>query len=374
MSELKKVTFVSLADLSEKNGQGIYARKVLPQIVQGLDSDTTIVDLICPEPKYNSNFKNEFTSSVQWRFFSKKINRSLIWHFKTQISILLYLLKRKPDVVVFSIKPSLFSIEIARWFIGFEKVILVEGLGSKNLKTLGGKSVVYLGNLGYKLNFYKAKAIIPAYKSAFEWVKTLNSHGYKEIIPCGVDTDVFKPVKDSELSSTEKITIGYVGSFRNVHRLDILLNLLVINESLSVVLIGNGEMYDEVQAFVNANKLNERVSFVGPIEQNQIPSYISSCNMMWAYTDISHWGVPIKAFEYLSCNKFVIASKRPEFNFIEEYGFGVTLSTDNVNEISLILNDIITRAKDEKIFDIDSFSYISLNNNWNNFKKVSGFI
>lgn len=371
----KRVAFVSLADLSVLNGQGIYARRVYPRIIEALCSqaivDTTV---IAPCPQGYSEFISEFPNKVEYKWIPKKRKRNPLWHLLSQIYIFAYLLRIRPSTVVFSIKPSMFAIELARFFLKFEKVILVEGLGKKNLKTLGGRGTVLLGKMGFRLSFNNAKAVFPAYKSAYKWVQEYNLGAHVEIIPCGVDTNIFRPVFNKfKENESENITVGYVGSFRDVHKLDLLIKIVIANKRISLKLIGNGEMLSSTKSLVAEHDLETRVVFRGEVSQHDIPREISTCDIMWAYTDIKHWGVPIKAFEYLACNKYVLASSREEFDFIDELGFGCTTRSEDVAELSLLLNDIADKIKKSASVPT-SHEYICTHYNWKNFSKVASYI
>jgi len=374
---MKRVAFVSLADISSSNGQGIYARKVLPQIINELDSDKFDSYLISPKPQNKKMIATPLIDESNARWLPEKKNRNILWHVYAQILIFIYLLRIKPSIVVFSIKPSFFAIELARKIIGFEKIILVEGLGKNNLKTLGGKLIVLWGGVGYRLLFKNPKAIFVAYQSALNWDNDFGVDCHKEVIPCGVDTNIFNSnlvPQYEKVSECSEVIIGYVGSFRNVHRLDLLASMLLLNDRINLRLIGNGECFSSIKEFVLSNNLSDRVEFVGEVAQTAIPKLIQPCHILWAFTDVHHWGVPIKAFEYLACNKFVIASRRKEFDFIEKYEFGLILETNDVSEIESSLKHIIDKAITDDCFKIDSYSYINKHNNWTNFRKVADYV
>ncbi len=368
---------MSLADISSSNGQGVYARKVLPQIIDGLDPKKFNSYLIAPKPRNQDMMSNPLVDESNIRWLPIKKNRNIFWHIYSQVLVFIYLLKIRPSTVIFSIKPSFFGVELARKIIGFEKIILVEGLGKNNLKTLGGKLVVFCGELCYRILFKNAKAIFVAYQSALDWVNEFDVNCYKEVIPCGVDTNIFNShllPQYEKVSGSSQILIGYVGSFRDVHRLDLLTSMLLLNERINLRLIGSGECFTSIKEFVLLNSLVSRVEFVGEVPQAQLPKLMQPCHILWAFTDVNHWGVPIKAFEYLACNKFVIVSRRKEFDFIENNQFGLVLESNDANEIGNSLRHILDKAIADEWFNIDSYSYINKHHNWKKFRKVAGYV
>lgn len=371
----KTIVLLSLADMSCSNGQGVFSRKVLTELYGELTRKKCNVKLVAPKPKFPSALPSFFLKEGVW--LSEKKNRNILWHLYSQIMVFYFLLKLRPSTVVFSVKPSFFGVELARKIVGFDKVILVEGVGKRSLKTLGGKVVVVLGRLGFRMVFYKAKAIFVAYESALEWVKEYKVNCYTEVIPCGVDISIFNPANVGKGKSGDRlngVVIGYVGSFRKVHRLDLLVLQLLEDNRLYLKLVGVGENYGDIKKLVAFHKLESRVEFLGNVPQVDMPKIFSSCSMMWAFTDVNHWGVPIKAFEYLACNKYVIVSKRKEFDFINDYNFGVVLSNNDVTDISQKLGDLIDRADMELSLDVQSFPYIEEHHNWMNYRKVAAFV
>lgn len=371
------IVLLSLADLSISNGQGVFGRKVLSEICDALDSPSDDVFLIAPDPENPTMLQQDFRlPNEKVASLPRKKNRSIFWHMKVQLLIIIYLFKLRPQSVVFSVKPSLIGVEFARVFLGFEKIILVEGLGKNSLKKLGGSMVVFFGNLTYRVLFRKAKSIFVAYESAARWVREYKVACDVSVIPCGVDTEVFNPKHTSEniRLRDDTINIGYVGSFRDVHRLDILVQLLFLNPNFNLTLIGSGYVFEDIRDQIARFKLGERVQFLGELAQEEIPKAIASCHLMWAYTDLGHWGVPIKAFEYLACNKLVIVSERPEFSFVSENGYGLVLDIESPEQISFLLNDFVSKQRNSGTFKIDSFDYISIHHNWQNYRKVADFV
>lgn len=368
----KKLVFISLADMSEVNGQGIYSRRILSNIAQEINYEDNRLYIITPQPNSSNILYDEFPPYIKWLYSSKKKSRNMFWHVKFQLFIFFKLLYIRPCHVLFSIKPSMIAVELARLIIGFDKIILVEGLGRNSLKSIGGKATVAVGELFYRVVFRKSKAIYPAYNSALEWVKSYNTNAHIETIPCGVDTRVFHPeTLDLKYCEQGTITIGYVGSFRDVHRLDLLLNLAENESRVKLLLVGSGQKLKMIKKLVKVKRLDSRVQFVGPVCQQDVCKYIQQCQILWAFTDINHWGVPIKAFEYLACNKFIIASRRHEFNFVEEKGFGLILDSNEPHGMLSRFSTLINSSNFHQIISVESFSYIEKYHNWANFKKIA---
>ncbi|MEZ8760776.1 glycosyltransferase [Vibrio splendidus] len=367
---MTKVVMLALPDISIANGQGVYSRKVLSTIANNIH-DKSELYLITPTPT-KFDIEKIFPDEVKYKFLPRKKDRSILWHFYSQFIFLYYILKLKPDFVIFSAKPSLLSVVISSFFLDFKKIVLVEGLGHKSLKKLGGTVVNYLGGVIFKKLFYKADSIYPAYKSAESWIKSYDNDAPTQVIPCGIDDTLFRPLERQNKESGPKgdfILFGYVGSFRDVHRLDLLLDLVSSCDNYRLKLIGDGEKMAYVKESIIDRGLESSVELVGTLPQDVIAQALVDCDIMWAYTDVKHWGVPIKAYEYLACNKPVIVSKRNEFDFIEEEGFGLCLSSECPPEISNEVGKYLERVG--KNHSVESYSYIKNKYNWSNFSTIS---
>ncbi len=367
-----RVLFFSATDLFFANGQGVYAKNVLKQIAGNLDAEKSERIFMAPRPEDEKHHKELESISDKVIWLPKKKRRDVLRHLWIQCVAVYYILKVSPKTIVFSVKPNMVSVVVAGWFRKFKKVVLVEGDGGRTLKTLGGPSVVYLGEMIFKRIFKTADSIFVAYSSALSWVEKYNKKCHKEIIPCGVDTSLFIPTKDKKNVNLNSICIGYVGSFRPVQRLDFLLDILASNETYTACLIGDGVERDRIEQYAKSIGVEDRVAFLGVQEQKDIPSLIENCNLMWAYTDVAYWGVPIKAYEYLSCNKYIVARDLPEFQFVKHKGFGFLLENDSVHEFAQKLDQFkVDSASSNRS---SSHEYICQNYTWENFRKVSAYV
>jgi len=297
-----RLAFLASADISVNNGQGVYSRKILEVLVERVAqySDERIT-VILPKPEFFYRVESLLTRCNPI-FLSPKCDRSVLWHLSTQFRIIGILIRYRPRNLIYSIKPTLVAVPVASWVTGMRRIILVEGFGIRSLATLGGRLTQTLGALAFRMQFLGAKAVFVAYQSAKPWVESYRPGCLIEIIPCGIDERVFFPVPTTVTTLDQPITIGYVGSFRDVHRLDLLVRAAAEYHNCKLVLIGNGKEFKRIGQLVEALGLTEQVHFTGGIDQADIPKMIKACHLMWGYTDPASWGVPIKNFEFLGCH------------------------------------------------------------------------
>jgi D-inositol-3-phosphate glycosyltransferase len=139
-----------------------------------------------------------------------------------------------------------------------------------------------------------------------------------DVIPCGVDIDLFKPI-DKSVSrakigiSTEKIAL-YVGRIDPLKGLEILLRavaLLDAGKDLSLIVVG-GELADDpemmrLQSIVKELGIQEHVVFTGSVEQEQLPFYYNAADVCVVPSYYESFG--LVALESMACGTPVIASR-----------------------------------------------------------------
>lgn len=138
------------------------------------------------------------------------------------------------------------------------------------------------------------------------------------VTPNATDLDHFQPGLDSaslrqELGLTDRVIVGWVGSFRRFHGLDRILDAYADLEksglNVGLLLIGDG--YEKDRIVDRSHSLGlQNVRFTGIVPYEELPRYIRAIDIA-LLTDSGHSGFhysPLKLQEYMACGKAVIAS------------------------------------------------------------------
>lgn len=361
---MKDIVYLTVVDISVKNGQGIYALKTLTSFVSSKDFKVTV---ICPKPQEFQIIKSlcEKHNFDVVCLREKKKARSVIWHLLTQIQMLFVLLKiGKKNAVVYSLKPMMFAPLIYSRIYDVPVYLLVEGLAENTVDLVTRGLWTKIGKCLLRWNTRCAVKVYPAYVSAEEWVNEIRKKKDSTVIHCGVDEKLFVPPTKQE---TKQLTIGYVGSFRKVHLLEELIQAAQ-GLDIKLLLVGDGSQKQRLEQLYSSKKVNSQILFMGAKEQKELPQLYSECDVMWAATDVNHWGVPIKCFEYLACNKKVIYSYKPGLQFIADNKFGYVLETNDARVIKSLIIDIQQEYEKRRLQDnTDSRTYITNNMSWERF-------
>jgi glycosyltransferase involved in cell wall biosynthesis len=173
------------------------------------------------------------------------------------------------------------------------------------------------------------------------------------ITPCTVSHKMFDRTKGSEmrksLGLTNNFVIGWVGSFRKFHSLDLLVEAFMdVSTSIpqaKLLLVGDGPERIRLQEKVDGLGLNERVIFSGNVPHNAIHAYMSSFDLAVLPSQSNegfHYS-PLKLREFFAAGVPVIASAVGDVKLvIEESNGGWLVSPGSKNSIAEMIVRIET--------------------------------
>lgn len=140
------------------------------------------------------------------------------------------------------------------------------------------------------------------------------------VVPNGVDHERFRPISadrslEKELGCSDKVVIGFIGTFFHFEGLQHLVRAMkriVADEGNAVLLlVGEGQMYRELQALTRDIGLEDHVLFTGRVPHDQVLRYYSIMDML-VYPRISRriteLVTPLKPLEAMSMAKPTVMS------------------------------------------------------------------
>jgi len=181
------------------------------------------------------------------------------------------------------------------------------------LRPIGG----FIGNLVMKKNIHISK------KVTFTTDSLRHSCGIplnkSELVPNGVDTELFKEYPSDEIKKelgiSNNFVVGYVGVFREWIDLEPLfaaVKQLDENLNIKLLMVGGGVGYEKNVQLAKEYDLLKNVIFTGTVPYTQVPKYISCmdvCVIPFKLDAVSQNSLPLKLFEYMACEKPVISTK-----------------------------------------------------------------
>jgi glycosyltransferase involved in cell wall biosynthesis len=169
-----------------------------------------------------------------------------------------------------------------------------------------GKNIGISKKVTYTVNSLRDSCGIPPNKS--------------ELIPNGVDTELFRKYPSDELRKelgiNNSFVVGYVGLLREWVDLEpLFIAVKQLNEKLDIklLIVGGGIGYEKnIELAEKHDLLKKKVIFTGTVPYTQVPKYISCmdvCVIPFKLDAVSQNSLPLKLFEYMACEKPVISTK-----------------------------------------------------------------
>ncbi|MBS61106.1 MAG: hypothetical protein CL606_07375 [Anaerolineaceae bacterium] len=146
---------------------------------------------------------------------------------------------------------------------------------------------------------------------------------YAHMVGTGVDLDLFESRNNKDINdirakwgiASSDVLLIFVGWLYEFSGIDTIMRILPsMPQSLKIMVVGTGEMEDNLVALSEKLRLQNRVIFTGHQPYKNIPTLISAADICLLYSTLNPTTrdiLPIKVYEYLACSRPVLASKLP---------------------------------------------------------------
>ena len=343
------IVFFSYVDLSGSSGENVFAHELIAAIAR---QPGVRLSVITPEPEEpiqdtaGAPLKN-------YLFLPRKRSGAIAWHLEVQgrtASLLRSAIKQhgRPDGFVTTLRPSTIAAPVLSFTTGTPQVLVVEGLEARNVSRMTAVpgAGAAMSTVAW-LNALRSRQILAASGAIEEWIGRLPFVDRRkiEIFSHGVDVSAFPQRgiqsmrRDLGLPfGARDFVVGFVGSYKWYHSLDILVRALARPElrDMKCLLVGAGPQQDEIDRLIAELCLADRVVQTGAVAHGEISAYIGACNVMYGARAPEHWSNPIKLIEYLAAGRAVVGYRTAEVAFIEEEAVGILL--DEVTPDSVAVN------------------------------------
>lgn len=223
-------------------------------------------------------------------------------------------------------------------------ILTVHGVRAERNFFLNLLQTIYLYTFGsFTLN--KADIIICLTKSDAKEICKYGSFNNKiEIIPNAVDTNLFIPREKKEnLIVTSGRFVNEKGLIYLIKAIKIILNY----KSIKLYIIGFGPLEYKLKKFVEKNKLNNNIIFLGKLPRNKIANILGK-SILFIIPSLKE-GMPISLLEAMSAENIILGSNISGINDVIIDGYnGFLVQPKNENEIASKIIKILFQIENKK--------------------------
>jgi glycosyltransferase involved in cell wall biosynthesis len=362
---MPRVLFITTENLHGTSGATISTAELVRAMA---DSEAIDLSLIAPAPDGPSPVPD----SVSTYWLTPKPAGTIKWHLKHQPSmaraLLTALIRERPDEVIIRIGPST-VIPIALGVLpGVEYKALVRGIVHRNLSIQRPvKAAVWA-------NTTVADEAFASFEAVAEMLDELGVDREVKVIPNAVTPERFSPVDGPPPESIAPVTadaefvIGFVGTMEERHRVDVLVEAVAsLPDSMktALVLVGDGPQRAKLEALVENTGIDDRTVFTGLVDFEEVPRYISACDVLYGISAFDKPSNPNKVYEYLACERPVITTRTPELGFVGSEELGVAMEEITVESVREALVELSETTPEERAtMGRRGREYVSQHNSW----------
>lgn len=152
---------------------------------------------------------------------------------------------------------------------------------------------------------------------------------------------------------SDKIVIGFVGSFAKWHGIELLYNvipkILEKNDNVIFLLVGDGVSFKPFSKWIDKYQFNNSVVLTGQIHADDVPEYVAAMDV-GLIPNSNQYGSPMKLFEYLSVGVVpVVPDFKPMRDVVENCKTALFFPPKDINamieQLEKIINDNVLRRK-----------------------------
>lgn len=291
---------------------------------------------------YTNNLLNSFEINIFYTPKSKsKLNPETSLSKISYLSKLLYLKKIikkfSPDIIN---AHYISSYGLLASLCGFQPLVL--SVWGSDIISFPKKSIFHKKIIHFVLKKASVICVTSRYLQK-EVAKYTTKKSF--VIPFGVDTDLFQPLK--EVKKVNGLVIGTAKSLEKIYRIDLVIKVFAklykkySYKNLQLLIVGDGSQRKLLEQLVQALGISEKVVFKGRCSIVEMPALYNQMDLLINISQSESFGVAI--LEASACEKCVIATNvggLPEV--VDHKKTGFLIDTENVeNNLIDVIENII---------------------------------
>lgn len=292
----------------------------------------------------------------------------IINHFKLQLTILSYVIKASINCSLFiiflgeSMVLSMFLLKIMR-----KNPILILGISPTKRHLINADFLSKFWHFFIKTNIKLANRIIVFSQSLLQ-MSALSLYSHKTIV-APISFVNFK-VFNIKCKLNERFsTIGYIGRLCAVkgiiNFIEAIPQIHNKNDETRFLIAGTGDLYSEVNLFVNDNKLDTIVTLIGWVSREEVPRFLNRLKLLVipSYSE----ALPNVLLEAMACGTPVIASPVGAISDIIKDGEnGFLLKSNNPKHIAEKVTEVLNDSDLLEKVSVNAYNYVIKNFDYKN--------
>lgn len=196
-----------------------------------------------------------------------------------------------------------------------------------------------------KTNFKKADKIFSTSHVMAEETKRYTSKDI-QVIPFGVDLNVFKPASPENQPNGEEMVIGVIKSLEEEYAIDVLIKSFALLKernkglALKLLIVGKGSLEKKLKDISVELRIASDTDFVGFVDHQDIPKYHNMIDVFVCVSNSESFGVAV--VEAMACSKPVVVSNIGGLPEVVEDGVsGLVVPPKNIEKTAEAIEKLI---------------------------------
>ncbi len=344
------ISVICHVDMSSLNAEGIQ----IVNFAKALKSLGHNIELIAPKTSGGDNFR-ELPLCHMPRVDIEYL-RPLSLITLAPFFLMKHFARKKPDAVICFDLYGIPTIIPTLKLLKIPVLLYLNSIIGEDMKALGRNPLTsFIAELSWNMNVSLCDFVSAVSEPVRNYAVTSRGKKYERtsVIRDAVDTSLFHPIEKDQARKELKLDprhtyIGFVGSLCAWHGLEYLFHaapeIISRNGNIRFLIVGDGEMRNPLEKLSRELGIGEYIIWTGFVSYEQIPRYISAFDLCIAFFKMirSNYGSPMKVFEYLSCERPVVASNCPEYGeFVESIDAGISVDHEKTEELAQRITDLL---------------------------------
>jgi len=338
MSEEVHFIYITAVPFTGESGQNVFETNIINQLSRaGSQRPGLVVQVFCAAPIAGPRTLENRSRVCLLPLYGKTKRQYLAfqWRLLRGLGRYLWKYRRSRSIVFMRYHDSMIAPLILHVLFRFT-LLMRTGPVLPNL-FIHGKNPNWLTYQVIRISlgmFYRrASTIVTVTSRIKQWVETTYRIPQEKlvVIPNAVDPSVFFPETGNRQAwglPDEAVVIGFVGYVYVDQGLATVLNSMACldRRDLHLLVVGDGPEVDSLRRLASDLGIVDNVHWAGRVDQPTVREAINSCDVMLApFTRRAFQTTgssALKLFEYLACDKPVLASGDPDHQFIRDHALG----------------------------------------------------